>query len=161
MTTDAILDRLDGVRRNGRGWEARCPAHKDQHASLSVSIGDDGRTLLHCHAGCHTDDIVDRLGLQMRDLFPEDNGLAKRNSRAKPVFVQSYDYTDEDGTILFQVRRTASKEFRQRRPDGHGSWIEGKGCMDGVRRVLYRLPELLANPHDIVYIPEGKGEFRP
>jgi predicted P-loop ATPase len=59
-----------------------------------------------------------------------------------------YDYRDEHGTVLFQVVKRPwlpkAKRFTQRAADGKGGWIEGKGCMKGVRRVLYRLPELMA-----------------
>jgi hypothetical protein len=47
-----------------------------------------------------------------------------------------YDYTDEDGTLLFQKVRQPGK-FWQRRPDGNGGWINK---LDGVRKVIYRLP---------------------
>ena len=57
-----ILGRLENVHEISSEWEARCPAHEDQRASLSISIGDDGRTLLHCHAGCPTEEIVGKLG---------------------------------------------------------------------------------------------------
>ena len=54
-----ILARLQGVRQTGQGqWQARCPTHEDQHASLSVSRGEDGRALLHCHAGCANLEIL-------------------------------------------------------------------------------------------------------
>jgi hypothetical protein len=36
---------------------------------LSISKGEDGRVLLHCHAGCIVEQIVAALGLGMRDLF--------------------------------------------------------------------------------------------
>jgi putative DNA primase/helicase len=59
------------VRSAGRGkWEARCPAHEDRSASLSIGEGDDGRVLLCCHAGCATEDVVAALGIGMADLFP-------------------------------------------------------------------------------------------
>jgi len=51
---ELLLSKLPGVRKSGSGWSARCPAHDDRHASLSVSSSDDGRVLLHCHAGCDT-----------------------------------------------------------------------------------------------------------
>src|SRR5262245_1589768 len=69
-TTASLLTQLDGVRPNGSGWIARCPGHDDQHASLSIHEGDDGRVLLKCFAGCETERIVAALGRQMRDLFP-------------------------------------------------------------------------------------------
>jgi DNA-binding transcriptional regulator YiaG len=40
-----VLGRLDLVRKSGKGWMARCPAHEDRTPSLSVSEGDDGRVL--------------------------------------------------------------------------------------------------------------------
>ena len=72
--TDQVIERLQGVRRNGSGWLARCPAHDDHKPSLSVSVGRDGRALIKCHAGCTVEDIVRTLGLQMTDLFSDDGG---------------------------------------------------------------------------------------
>ena len=46
-----LLSALDGVRESASGWSALCPAHHDKNPSLSIGIGDDGRVLLHCHAG--------------------------------------------------------------------------------------------------------------
>lgn len=57
------IARALGARRHGRApnWSARCPAHDDRNPSLSISIGDDGRTLLYCHAGCSFLSIIDAL----------------------------------------------------------------------------------------------------
>ena len=66
-----ILSRLKNVRPILNGWKASCPAHHDRQPSLSVSVSDDGRVLLYCHAGCKVEDVVSALGLKMRDLFPE------------------------------------------------------------------------------------------
>ena len=60
---DLVRGRLENVRENGKGCTARCPAHDDRHNSLSVGLGDDGRVLLKCHAGCETGDILVKLGL--------------------------------------------------------------------------------------------------
>ncbi len=56
-------------RRSGSGWMSRCPAHDDRQASLSVGVGDDGRILLRCHAGCGAKDILTKLGLSLADLM--------------------------------------------------------------------------------------------
>ena len=58
LTLDTVLCRLDGVRRCGRGWVARCPAHEDREPSLSIAQGTRRRVLLHCFAGCLFRDIV-------------------------------------------------------------------------------------------------------
>lgn len=65
-----LLGRLEGVRKSGKGWVARCPAHADRTASLSLAEGDDGRVLLHCFAGCGAADVVHAVGLTLVDLFP-------------------------------------------------------------------------------------------
>ena len=143
-----ILSRLRGVRQNGSGWTARCPAHEDRRASLSVGLGDDGRTLVHCHAGCSPESVMSAIGLTMQDLMPSDNDNGR--PKGKPQIVASYDYRDEYGELLFQVVRMAPKSFRQRRPKPGGGWLWN---LQGVRRVLYRLPELVeADPADTVYV---------
>src|SRR3989338_7330666 len=69
-SVEQILERMSGVRRLRTGWQARCPSHEDKHPSLSISVGDDGKVLIHCHAGCTPEEILGRLGMSLRDLFP-------------------------------------------------------------------------------------------
>jgi 5S rRNA maturation endonuclease (ribonuclease M5) len=71
--------------------------------------------------------------------------------------VAVYDYVDEEGRLLYQVVRLEPKDFRQRRPDGRGGWIWN---LDGTRRVLYRLPEVLAAVREgrEVWIVEGEKD---
>jgi hypothetical protein len=70
--------------------------------------------------------------------------------------IATYDYTDVDGQLLFQVVRYQPKNFKQRRPGDNGNWIWN---MDGVPRVLYRLPELAsADPSTRVGITEGEED---
>jgi putative DNA primase/helicase len=149
MTAEHIAHAL-GARRSGAGWSARCPAHKDRTPSLSICRSKDGKLLVHCHAGCAQADVIDALkghGLwperQRREWWEESCG----------ALVATYDYRDEQGKLLYQVCRFVPKTFRPRRPDGSGGWKWGYG---GVRRVLYRLPELLQSP--IVFVPEGERD---
>lgn len=68
----------------------------------------------------------------------------------------AYDYRDERGRLLYQVVRKIPKDFRQRKPDGSGGWIWSIG---DVRRILYRLPQLLKSPIDQpIYIVEGEKD---
>lgn len=66
---ELLLPRLEGVRRAGRGWIARCPAHEDRSPSLSIGAGDDGRVLVHCFGGCPVSDVLAAVGLSVNDLF--------------------------------------------------------------------------------------------
>lgn len=72
MSADKILSQLDGVRKSGQGrWSAKCPAHKDRTASLSVRELGDGQVLVHCFAGCSVHDVLSATGLDINNLFPE------------------------------------------------------------------------------------------
>lgn len=66
-----LLDRLERVRRAGKNYSARCPAHEDRSASLSIGEGNNGGILVHCFAGCNPADVVQAVGLTLGDLFPE------------------------------------------------------------------------------------------
>lgn len=67
----ALLARLDRVRGSSNRWTARCPAHDDHNPSLSIRLLDDGRVLIHCHAGCGAAAVLDALGLDYDALYPE------------------------------------------------------------------------------------------
>jgi hypothetical protein len=145
---ERLLPLLQGVRRSGKGWTARCPAHDDAHASLSVRATDGGALLVKCHAGCSAAAVVAAVGLELRDLFPAPEPPRR--------LAATYDYRDADGRLLFQVVRFEPKDFRQRRPDGRGGWVWKLG---DVPRVLYRLPELNAAPADQpVFVVEGEKD---
>ena len=62
MTLEEILSRLEGVKGGNGQYSARCPAHDDHNASLSVASGENGEILLYCHKECEFDDIVKALG---------------------------------------------------------------------------------------------------
>ena len=48
---DTLLPMLSGVRDHGDYYTAKCPAHDDKHSSLSITLSDDGKVLIKCHAG--------------------------------------------------------------------------------------------------------------
>lgn len=66
-----FLSRLDQVKQTGQGkWLARCPAHDDRSPSLGIREADD-RILIHCFAGCGITEVLQAVGLNMADLFPD------------------------------------------------------------------------------------------
>ena len=141
LRLSAFLERLNCVRPNGKGWVARCPAHEDRSPSLSVDERD-GKILLHCHAGCTIEAICAALGIGMRELFADgaSRSSSVNGAPSPPRIVAEYPYNDERGNVLFEVVRFEPKCFRQRRPDGQGGWV---WSLNGTRRVLYRLPEIV------------------
>jgi len=74
----------------------------------------------------------------------------------KRPFTATYDYLDEQKKFLSQAIRFSDglkPRFMQRRINGKGGWIWN---LDGVRRVLYRLPEIQGK--ETVYIVEGEKD---
>jgi hypothetical protein len=95
---DVFLSRLDGPKPLAAGrwaarWVARCPAHADKDPSLYVAEAPDSRLLVHCHAGCPTLDIVQAVGLDLKDLFP-------REENYKSFFPKPRKRHDEDEFFL-------------------------------------------------------------
>jgi hypothetical protein len=146
---------------------ACCPAHADETPSLSISIGDGGRVLLHCHAGCAVEDVVRAVGMTMAMLMPQSGFGAVAPKTAPKVYATRdlavatvagavggtveaiYDYLLADSTIAFSVVRvkTASgKTFRPIRPAGTGWRI---GDPDGLLP-LFNLPSISQAPEVVV-----------
>lgn len=147
---ETVLEVADGARKSGSGWSAKCPAHEDRRASLSITEGTDGKVLLFDHAGCPFASIVKAWGLEENDLFPPKDASGKR-------IVAEYTYTDEAGTELYQAVRFEPKDFRQRHRVNGSAW---EWNLNGTRRVLYRLPELLAGGKAgaRAYVVEGEKD---
>ena len=75
MSFEALLDRLNGVKRTGQGRAmARCPAHDDRSPSLGVKDCGEGFTIVNCLAGCETADVLSAVGLTFADVMPERIG---------------------------------------------------------------------------------------
>jgi hypothetical protein len=144
MSVESVLAHLEGVRSNGSQWMALCPAHADKNPSLAVREGDE-KILLHCFAGCPLDSILGAAGISPADL--------SLNSTRSRKIAATYDYMDELGALLFQVLRYEPKSFKQRAPDGRGGWAWN---LNGARRVLYRLPEIIGASK--VLVVEGEKD---
>jgi hypothetical protein len=69
-----------------------------------------------------------------------------------------YHYRDEQGVLLYDVLRKPNKKFFARRPDPNNpeKFINN---LNGVRRVLYRLPQIVSAPPDAtVFVVEGEKD---
>ncbi len=151
LSLDELLLALQGVQRSGANYKARCPAHDDRTASLSVTRGDSGKILLKCFAGCSYNDIITALGFSTAQLFPPKDESPQQFG--KKHLIATYDYKDAVGVLRYQVCRFMPKGFSQRQPDGSGGW---NWNMRGARRIPYRLNELAGQ--SAVYITEGEKD---
>jgi len=169
---ETVLERFDaqpaGKNKYGRDqWKARCPAHDDNHESLSIAQGEKVPVILECFAGCETPAIVAAVGLTIADLMPPKDrasGGKWKKIYSTQKILACYDYTDAGGNLLYQTLRISydeqneasgdirhvPKDFSQRRPDGKGGWIWN---LSGVSLVLFRLPDVLKA------VSEGKAVF--
>lgn len=167
-----VLSRLNAVHPSGAGWQARCPCRNDdENPSLSVGIGQENQVLLFCQkaGGCSVSEICDAIGVKLADLWDKDGSNTftpppklRQPKIASPVQtqnkepdkwteVETYDYVDVNGELLFQkvrlVNQHGKKSFRQRKPDGEGGWnykvweyVDGE--KQGPDQVLYNLPSV-------------------
>ena len=133
MTMNDLLQRLDGVRKCGGGFSAKCPAHDDRRQSLSVCERD-GRLLVKCHAGCSAESVVSALGLRMSDLFPDERTNVNADRRrvspsnpAKKTIVCEYVYKNMDNRPVCKKVRYSDKSFVWLHLDERGMWVKGRG----------------------------------
>jgi len=107
---EEIVEVLDNPKRSDEGFIANFPAHDDKNPSLSIAKGDDGRTLIKCHAGCETRVIVTKWGLKLSDLFgdgQESKPLrATRQKKPKPLSKR----IDQDE--ILRLKNTLTDEAR-------------------------------------------------
>lgn len=84
---DPLLAKLSGVRKTG-DWRyiAKCPAHDDKSPSLAVTQKD-GKILLHCFSGCEVGAVLDAVGMEFADLYPERIQAGNRT----PLKFSAYD----------------------------------------------------------------------
>ena len=161
------------AHRSGKSWVTCCPAHEDHTPSLSLSEGDNGELLVHCHAGCSQLAVLAALrrgGINVsapREAPSKVEAIGNIAALQRKDFriAAAYDYRDECGVLLYQnvrLERYAAagerthKTFRQRRPHPTGTgWIEN---LNGVRRVPYRLPEVLRRSGEDVHLTEGEKD---
>jgi len=131
------------VLLSAKNGKARCPAHDDRYASLSVSAGKNGETLLHCHAGCAPEAVVAAVGKAMADLFTKEGTTAKSYNVVTTRPLASYSYMDTSGKVQLEKRRfpcseAGKKHFRWYHVDANRRWQTGR---NGLTPALYRIHE--------------------
>jgi hypothetical protein len=180
LNPTAIAAALGGIAR-GNKISAPAPGHSKRDRSLQILVDPHAPEgfIVHPLAGEDPIEMRDyvRAKAGLAEWQPERGSrseptghvrLVKRTEPPKPFsdyhlissgyhHTVTYDYTSSDGEVLFEVLRyehaTDNKSFIQRRPDGKGGWLSGRGDA-----VLYRLHELAANANDPIFVTEGEKD---
>lgn len=155
-----VFSKFQGMRPYGVGaWKCICPCHEDRKPSLGLKIGDTGKLLVRCYAGCDTSRILEVVGLTMEDTFPD---AYEKRPKQPPKISRVYPYADENGVLLYEKVRYEPKDFRVRRPNpeaGGDPWIWN---LKDTRLVVYKLPEILfetrQNPERRVFLLDGEKD---
>lgn len=116
MQFDEILTHFQIQKRYGDKAQARCPCHDDKQASLTITKGRT-RTLIHCHAGCNFEDIIQKVGLKTQDLYFEEHPLGSNwkryiESREHRKIEAVYNYVSSaNGEYAFTKIRMQDKRM--------------------------------------------------
>jgi hypothetical protein len=109
-TADRLLSHLDGVEKHGGGWRARCPSHgSDKNRSLAIAVADDGKILLNCFAGCTALEVVQAVGLELADLFPDriTHNATPEQRRELRQFAKQAQWAAALDVLAFEARIVA------------------------------------------------------
>ena len=159
----AEIVRALGGRMTESGGMVRCPAHDDTIPSLHVTDAN-GRVLVHCHAGCSQDAVLDALMKQGLDLRrARGDGAVSIESYRHPTLgspSRSWPYYDATGRLVGYAARfetPTGKTFRPLVRDAAERWHTASRTGGFPKPYpLFNLSALLAKPMAPVLICEGE-----
>ena len=128
---DSIENKVVRVKaeKAGSEWKALCPFHDDHNPSMSIN---EEKQVYYCHACSRGGTLY-----------------------VKRRIVETYDHYDENGNFVYQIVRYFPKSFSYRVKGDDGKWIYNT---EGIKKILYRLPELIKADKDkpIIFVEGGK-----
>lgn len=117
MSALDIVSRLQFCRQTSPStWMARCPAHDDKAPSLKITDVGDGRTLIHCHAGCGGNEVLGAIGLQLQDLYPPSNDEYRslyRNAPREVVDSLVIEIAEHDRAVGKRLSKADVERYRE------------------------------------------------
>ena len=123
ISAETIARALKG-RKSGSNWIAHCPAHHDRKPSLSIRDADDGKVLIHCHAGCTPECVI--AALRQLGLWTENGSHRSEGTASTTATNQPDRYDDAKRT------KSALRIWQSTKPP-YGTAVEkylGARCLD-------------------------------
>jgi putative DNA primase/helicase len=159
VQVDELLERFEGVKGGNGQWTARCPAHDDRNASLTVAVGRDGQLLVTCWAGCNLEAIARAVGVDVRDLFPNDRDRLN-GSNGAPQSLAALALPTQRELERYVVRFQGSPETLRKLWDAKG-WRQSTCAVLELGlladRVTIPVRRLDGTLHNLLrYSPNGK-----
>ena len=162
-TAEDVARALGGAKKSGDRWMCQCPCHEDKNPSLALKDSKEGHLIPYCHAGCMAKDIY--RAISARGVSYSERPFSQRQAHktniaqfSKPKKLsheieQSYDYTNENGEVLFSKKRyyiKGEKRFTYIYPND----------VKPLGKVLYNLPSLISAREKglTVYLCEGEKD---
>lgn len=176
LTLETFLDRFPEIDEENDGYAVTCPNHADKAPSLRVAYNPAKKTLLlKCRAGCSKEDVLNALGLALRDLFNVEPGnvdniratgttpvpVSVKNRAALAMYIHraaarmnAHD-ADSHPAAVYAERRFGISEERARSlgigfDDGRvpsGAVILSKDLYRDTPRLVVPFNDLDGNPH--------------
>lgn len=145
---ERIVTESSGKWHIDRGM-CKCPAHDDSSPSLSVSVSEEGRLLVHCFAGCSQISVID--ALKNLRLWPSSNGGRRSRSGKKKAVVHKllikngltehqyafgrYDKeTEAELALLFASINDSQTQADQAWSEIEHEWIEEQKWLEWLER---------------------------
>lgn len=157
-----ILESKYGMKFNSKG-HALCPLHNDNNPSFHASVNNKGYWIWHCFGCKKGGDYIDfRRKMDKTDFnytirnIQSENGINPNSqvssSKNEKTPIAEYVYQNEEGDPVYRKLKFRNKNYAFERLE-NGKW---KFRLNGTKRVLYNLPEILKSPY--VFLVEGEKD---
>lgn len=131
MNYKEIIGKFNITKEYKTKCVCKCPSHEDNKASLTITYNSkDKKTLMHCGAGCDTNNILNAVGLTMSNLFDDSikpvekinsqNGFKNYDEVIQYLYenpmngdevINVYKFRNENNKIIYLKIRTKDKKF--------------------------------------------------
>jgi hypothetical protein len=116
-------------------WTALCPAHEDRTPSLSIGTGKAGEVLLKCFSrDCTAQLIAAAVGVELRDLFPDNGG----GGVANPTNTRAHVHTPPAGCSIESYAAAKRLPVDFLRSLGITDYVDARWPGLRVMRIPYR-----------------------